>query len=151
MIERSNIIVLIRNVFFPQDYLVYYDKGWDTWFFPNFTNKGQTEEELKREIAKRFWTSTDLINLSYVSSFSETKQCAEHENEERSYDYVIYEARFNRGLERFNCFSLAGLNYHWKSIEDLMKIDSCVKTNKKLINAVSEAMKNRVLIKKEIF
>ncbi len=86
-----------------------------------------------------------------VTEFSEVKQCTEHENEVRGYNYLIYEARFNRGLERFNCFSLAGLNYYWKSIDDLMNIESCVKTNKELINVVQEAMKERPLAKAEVF
>lgn len=143
MVKKSNIILLIKNKYVPKNILVYFDKGWDTYFFPNLTNKGQSEKEIKKEIAERFWLPEDLVKLNFLSAKTEIKECAEHNNEVREYNYLIYEVTIgNFFLHIVPFFFQEGLQYYWKTIEDLRNKESCVKVNTLLIDTIEEILNN---------
>lgn len=137
MVKRNTIILLIRNTLLESTLLTYFDTGWSTWFFPNFTDDGQTEEDLKSQIAKRFESPRDWVRVRFLRDFSETKPSQEHNGELREYQYKIYWVDVGRkDFERLPVFHWNGLKYKWGGLENLKKNPQVEKNNGVLLGVV---------------
>lgn len=137
MVKRNSIILLIKNDYTGFEYLTYLDKGWDTLFFPHFTDDGQSEEDLKAAIAKRFWCPKYEVKLKYLDVFSETKASQEHNNEIREYKYKIYKVILARtDFQRFPTFNFNGTDYRWNSFDKLQNDPQVQKNNATLVDFI---------------
>lgn len=137
MVKRNTIILIIRNDFIGAGHLTYLDKGWNTWFFPNFTDEGQSEEDLRSSIGKRFEVPSYEVAVEYQGEFSEVKPSEQHNNEPREYQYKIYCVDIGRkDFEKFPRFYWDGLDYKWETLKILMKDPQVKKNNRALVEFV---------------
>ena len=144
MVKRNSIILLVRNDLIGSCFLTYFDTGWNTWFFPNFTDDGQSEEVLVSQIAKRFESPKDWIRVKFLRDFSEAKPSQEHDGELREYQYKIYFVDIGRrDFERLPVFYWNGLKYKWEDLKSLEEDPQVEKNNRGLLEVVEELEKQR--------
>lgn len=128
-----SVILLIGTPTNPNKYLVYLDKGWGTWLFPNIPNKNQPLMDIKREISQQCGVPLENLIVKEKAGYSEEKPCKEHNDELRKYEYRIIEARTKEKVPVW-----AENTRTFETLMDLLKIDHVETANGNLIRHIME-------------
>lgn len=140
--EHEHSIIIIRDTFntYPNRYLLYNDKRWGCWFFPNYP-ASKTDEENMEYIKKRL--SGDLkipannIGLSFVKQEIHEKYSESHkENRRYSHSFFVAEVKDFPQPERVESFSIDGKQYRWMTIDAMKQDKDIQEKNKDVVKAV---------------
>ncbi|SFG27387.1 hypothetical protein [Oribacterium sp. WCC10] len=138
MTERNSSIIAIQNKKHPTKYLLYSDHGWGLKLFPNFTTVKDDMNNIKRRLSEEFEIDTDNIHVDHKTAQHEIKFSTEH-NEERSYNYTLYTAQIDGlGHEDEDSFVVAGKNYYWMTISEMLEDQTLKKHNEFVIAMVRD-------------
>lgn len=135
MTERNSSIIAIQNAKHPTKYLLYSDTGWGLKLFPNFATVKDDMNNIKRKLSEELEISADSIQVEHKTAQHEIKYSTEH-NEERSYNYTLYKAEINGlGHEDEDSFYVAGKNYYWMTVPEMLE-DPALKKNNEFVIAM---------------
>jgi len=138
MTERKSSIIAIQNTEHPTKYLLYSDLGWGLKLFPNFATVSDDTDNIKRKLSEELEINAGCIHVEHKTTAHEIKYSTEHD-EERSYNYTLYKARID-GFEHDeeDSFSIAGKNYVWMSIPEMLEDKTLKKHNEFVIALVRD-------------
>jgi hypothetical protein len=142
-VERRSSIIAIKDTFetYPHKYLLYFDEGWKCDFFPNHktAEKGNTEE-LRGYLSEELEVPASQIHLDFLHEFTNEKPSVEHDNQMRLYIYSIYKAEISDIPDSWKTehFMIAGKNYRWMSIDEMLQDSTIRDINQDVIAQVRD-------------
>ncbi len=138
MTERSSSIIAIQNSKHPTKYLLYTDKGWGLKLFPNFATTNDDIDNIRRKLSEEMEVNVNSIHVEHKTSAHEIKWSTEH-NEERSYNYTLYKAKVDGlGHDEDESFAIAGKNYMWMTVPEMLEDPTLKKHNEFVIALVRD-------------
>lgn len=141
----SSSIVAITQPGIPDSnrYLLYYDKGWDCWFFPNRRSTPDVqddERDLQYYLNVEFKIPLTDCSLDLHGTKESVKFSTEH-NEERHYLYRIYSCHLQVIPQMWSAedgFEVGGHQCKWMTIAEMLQ-DKCIhEVNDDVVTAVRD-------------
>lgn len=138
IVSRTSSIVAIKNSIHPTEYLLYYDKGWGMYMFPNFATVTDNENNIVRKLSEQLDIDADDISIGMKAEGQEKKLSTEH-NEEREYYYRVYSVKIDKfSYESENEFTAEGRKYRWMSVDDMLSDDMIKEHNGYVVGLVRD-------------
>lgn len=150
-IARMNIIsssiVAIAQPGVPDSnqYLLYYDAGWDCWFFPNRRSTpdiSDDERDFLNYSNTEFKIPVQDCTLDLHGTEESAKQSTEH-NEERHYLYRFYAGVVRTLPEQWSLegeFEIGGHRCKWMTIADMLADERINAINHDVVTAVRDKL-----------
>lgn len=129
-ITHNHSIVVIKNTFakHPNRFLVYYDERWKCYLFPNFAENVNNEKFICTGLENKLKITNP--SLRFIEQKISEKYSESHK-EYRIYSHRLYECLIHNfpEKERELIFTVDGIQYAWKTIEEMEKDLRIVKVN----------------------
>ena len=141
----SSSIVAIAQPGVPDSnqYLLYYDTGWDCWFFPNRRSTpdvSDDERDLLNYLNAEFKIPVQDCALDMHGTEESTKYSTEHD-EERHYLYRIYAGDVQSLPELWSLegeFTVGGHRCKWMTISEMLADSRIKEVNYDVVTAVRD-------------
>lgn len=141
-IISSSIVALTQpGVSDSNKYLLYWDTGWNCWFFPNHKS-GSSYEDSKRILEQYLLTEFKIpegdCTLQPIGSYENTKYSTEHD-ENRNYQYTLFRgtvATLPKFRQEDGEFSIAGRMCKWMTVSEMLADEKIQKINHDVVAMV---------------
>jgi hypothetical protein len=135
-------LVAVKDEFkeYANRFLMYYDKGWNCWFFFSFhTSETQNEEQLSQRISNQLKIPQSAIRLEYISDRLQPKHSVK-DDVDKVYQHSLYQCHIKDFTDvlKNDEFKLDGIDYRWMTIDDMENDDIIMKVNKDVVSFVKE-------------
>lgn len=145
IISSSIVAITQPGVTDSNQYLQYYDTGWNCWFFPNRRSTPDVqddERDLKNYLNVEFKIPVQDCALDMHGNTESTKFSTEH-NEERHYEYRVYSgdvATLPKDWSLEGEFEVGGHRCKWMTIEDMLADERIREVNYDVVTAVRDIL-----------
>lgn len=135
-----HIIICIKDTFniHPNRYLLYWDKRWSCWLFPNHKTPKYNVEGIIKTYAEGI-LDVPVEDVVYKGEKLHQKY-SESKKIDRWYRHSFYELNlkeWNKHLEK-DTFETNGIQYKWMSIAEMKDDPDIMKKNSDIVNYVEQ-------------
>ncbi|WP_244609370.1 DUF1206 domain-containing protein [Bifidobacterium moukalabense] len=144
-IRSSIIAVRDATVAYSNRYLLYYDQGWDCWFFPNHKTADlatSDKRQMSAYLSNQFEIPDSDFELKLVSERDSKKPSTEHGGEERYYEYHLYVANVTSipVAWKSDSFQVGAKRCRWMSIDEMLNDSRINEVNHDVVAMVRDSL-----------
>lgn len=135
-------LIAIKDTFrrYPNRFLVYYDKGWDCYFLPNYkTRSKENEKAIIESLSHELKVDEAQIAVKKIASYAYQKISAE-DHLKKNYEHTLYLADIQEFpiTDQEEEFTIDGKHFKWMTIEAMKQDKQMQEKNMDVIKMLKD-------------
>ena len=137
-------LVAIKDEYheFSNRYLLYYDKVWKCWFFPNYKTKDDNNEAfVATKLSNALHIKEQNITLTYITEKVQPK-FSRRDQVQKVYSHRLYQGKISDYPKEIqsDTFTLDQIQYRWMTIAEMEEDDVIREVNSDVVSLVKESI-----------